>query len=197
MPGKVRVFLSFHRANIADAGETRRALESAGVDVISYDPECLWGDGPMEMLGLIVTQCHCIVYVGPRSLRSRFVRFEHAIAKEFDVPRLRVAFARRAPALIPKLRELGARQSRTLWPGPASHAISRALQALEVHDFAQSRIVDAGRTAPDIGLDRTTAHHLNKLGNAIREGQRLLLIASWVVVFLIVATVSILFKWCR
>lgn len=171
--GSPRVFLSFHRNEKEAAKIARILLEAAGIQVVCYDPDNLWRDGPFEMLKQIVTACHCIVYVGRRSIRSKFVRFEHTISVEFEIPVLHAATASRVQTLIPKIQGIALRQSKVLWPQHVSSSISRSLQELEIEDFSSSRIVDTSRTGFDIGLDRVTGHHLDKIGNAMREGHRL------------------------
>jgi hypothetical protein len=171
-PGPPCVFLSFHRNDGQQALKAKKLLSDAGIEVVSYDPDELWPDGPMEMLSQIVTECHCVLYVGGTSNQSRFVRFEKSIAREFHISVLRAKAASEVPRLIPKIRAIAAEPARSLWPTSVSAGIDSALEQLNADDFAASRVVETGRTGFDIGLDRVTGHHLRQVGNAIHEGRR-------------------------
>jgi hypothetical protein len=98
-----------------------------------------------------------------------------SIAREFHIPVLSAKVASRVPRLIFKIRAIATAPAATLWPMNVSRGIDQALQQLEADDFATSRVVHTGQTGFDIGLDRVTGHHLNKIGGAIHEGLRLLL----------------------
>jgi hypothetical protein len=168
--GSPRVFLSFHGSEQDQAYAAKARLEAAGVQVLHYDPEKLWPDGPMEMLGRIVTECHCLVALNIASAPSRFVNFEKAVSTEFNIQLLRASSISKVERMIPRIREIAQQPPQMLWPARVSSGISRALQQLDAMDFATSDVVQAGTTGLDIGVDRLTDHQLRRIGGAIREG---------------------------
>jgi hypothetical protein len=192
-PGVPHVFLSFHGQDIVLAQSVQTGLEARGVRVSRYDPERLWHDGPMEMLRLIVTECHCILYVGPRSKRTRYVRFEHTTADLFQVPRMRYINDHRLCRQVDQMKRLASLAPRSLWPLNVSSKIQQSLRVLKASDFSRSAVVEAGRTGLDIGLDRVTAHHLDRIGSAMRDGYRFIRNVGVVLAVVIVATGAYVF----
>jgi hypothetical protein len=161
-PGKPKVFFSFHAPDFLVAMDFKRVFERHGIDVIAYDPENRWPDGPMVMAEQIVSQCHCVVFIGNPGGHSRFVRFEHAVANNVGIPLLVVRRVKDLRKVIPKIHELSQLPPKTLWPQSVSNSIQQALNLLELSDFSDSRIAYAGQTGFDL-FSRTGQYEMNQM----------------------------------
>jgi hypothetical protein len=151
-PGRPKVFLSFHYEHQSRATEIKAALEAAEITVIAYDPNRRWPDGPLEMLRKIVTECHCVVYVGPRAATSRYVHFELRIAREFGIEVIRMWSSRQIVRGIQRI-FLESAKTHTpdlLWGLTVSGAITRACDELTSSDIASSDVNMTGRTGLDV-----------------------------------------------
>lgn len=162
-PGKPCVFLSFHGPDQLVATAVRIELESEGIGVLSYDPENRWPDGPFEMLRHIVEECHYVVYVGNRSIGSRFVRFELRIAAEFAIPVVRVASIAQVRRALPAIRLAATKEwpLDILWGRTVSRAVSGACQELTIDDIRSSAVNTAAKTGLDL-FDRTFNRELDE-----------------------------------
>ena len=151
-PGTPKVFLSVHAQHIDKANRVKQALINSGIDVVLYHPENRWPDGPIEMLKQIVTECHCVVYIGPYFNLSQYVRFELKVASEFNIRLFRVNPRRSLRKAIDEIKKESRREPPydLLWGRTVSRAISNACMELETPVIAASEVKDTGRTGLDL-----------------------------------------------
>jgi hypothetical protein len=189
-PGKPKVFFSFHSPDFLVAMDFKRVFERHEIDVIAYDPNNRWPDGPMAIAEQIVSQCHCVVFIGNPGGHSRFVRFEHSVTEKLGIPLLTVARVKDLRKVIPEIHKLSQLPAKTLWPQNVSNAIQGALNLLELDDFSKSRLATSGQTGFDL-FSRTGQYEMNKMmDEAIRAKVKPL--PPWAIVSALAVAASVL-----
>ena len=144
--------MSFHGEHLEAASQIRKALISQDITVVCYDPNNRWPDGPMQMLRQMVTECHCVVYFSSTRPKSRFVRFELRIAREFAIDVVRLRSIRELGRAVAQVREAAKKTHRPdlLWGLTVSRAISASCEELEAADIVASEVDRTGSTGLDL-----------------------------------------------
>jgi hypothetical protein len=84
--------------------------------VLLYNPSDRWADATLEILQRILNEAHCIVYVGRRWFKSRWVRLELDFAKKLKIPVLRLRRATDASSIVSEIQRLSQLPAQTHWP---------------------------------------------------------------------------------
>jgi TIR domain len=115
-PGTPTVFLSYHARDREAAKATSAVLQDLGVRVLLYSSTERWEDATLEILQRILNEAHCVVYLGRRLFKSRWVRLELEFAKKLDIPILHVRRATRASSIVPEIQCLSELPPTEPWP---------------------------------------------------------------------------------
>lgn len=170
----------------------RHELEREEIRALCYDPENRWPDGPFEMLRQIVEECHCVLYVGNRGIGSRYVKFEHRIAKEFAIPVFRVTSAAQLRRALPAIRKAAAteRPLDILWGHTVSRAVSNACSELTLDDIQMSKVNDTARTGLDL-FDRSFHRGMDEAilaKSALSRREKIIILTAGVALLILACT---------